>query len=142
MSRMFFLNLAVRDLAASTAFYEALGGRLNPQFSGEHSSSMVLSDTLFVMLLSHQHYSQFTARPIGDPRRESQALFCLSVDTRDGVDALVARVTGAGGKADPNPPQQHGDLMYGRSVEDPDGYVWELMWMDAAAMAGAPETVA
>jgi hypothetical protein len=138
---MFFLNLPVRDLAASTAFYEALGGTLNPQFSGEHSSSMVLSETLSVMLLSHQHYSQFTKRPIGDARRESQALFCISIETRDGVDALVDKVTKAGGKADPNPPQDHG-VMFGRSVEDPDGYVWELMWMDAAAMASMPEAVA
>jgi hypothetical protein len=142
MSKMIFLNLPVRDLAASTAFYKALGGELNPQFSGEHSSSMMFSESIVVMLLTHDHYRQFTQRPIGDARRESQALIALSIDTRDGVDALVAKVTQVGGRADPNAPQDHG-FMYGRSVEDPDGYVWELMWMDAAAMAGgAPEAVA
>jgi predicted lactoylglutathione lyase len=141
MPKMIFVNLPVSNLAASTAFYVALGGEVNPQFSGESSSSIMLSDAIVVMLLTHEHYGQFTKRPIGDARAESQALLCLSIDARDGVDATVAQVVKAGGKADPNPAQDHG-FMYGRSVEDPDGYVWELMWMDAAAMAGAPEAVA
>ncbi|HEX4193370.1 MAG TPA: glyoxalase/bleomycin resistance/extradiol dioxygenase family protein, partial [Stellaceae bacterium] len=74
MAKTIFVNLPVRNLAAATAFYKALGGTLNPQFSGEHSSSMMLSDTIGVMLLTHAHYGQFTQRPIGDARRESQAL--------------------------------------------------------------------
>jgi hypothetical protein len=141
MPKMIFVNLPVRDLAASTAFYVGLGGEVNPQFTGEHSSSIMLSDTIVVMLLTHEHYGQFTKRPIGDARRESQTLLALSIDSRDGVDAAVDKVTKAGGKADPNPAQDHG-FMYGRSVEDPDGYVWELTWMDAAAMAGTPEPAA
>jgi predicted lactoylglutathione lyase len=132
MPKMIFVNLPVRDLAASTAFYVAMGGAVNPQFSGEQSSAIILS---------HAHYGQFTQRPIGDARRESQTLLCLSIDTRDGVDATVDKVVAAGGKADPNPAQEHGDFMYGRSVEDPDGNVWELMWMDVAAMAGAAQSV-
>jgi predicted lactoylglutathione lyase len=139
MAKMIFVNLPVRDLAASTAFYVALGGEVNPQFSGENSSSLMLSDAIGVMLLTHAHYRQFTQRPIGDARRESQALLALTIDARDAVDATVSRAVAAGGRADPNPAQDHG-FMYGRSVEDPDGYVWEIMWMDAAAMAGAPQT--
>ena len=135
MPRMIFVNLPVSDLAASTAFYVALGGQVNPQFSGENSSSLMFSDAIGVMLLTHQHYLQFSRRPIGDPHRDSQALFALTADTRDAVDATVARAVAAGGKPDPNPIQDHG-FMYGRSIEDPDGNVWELMWMDAAAMAG------
>ena len=135
MTKMIFVNLPVRDLAASTAFYLALGGELNPQFSGEHSSSLMLSDTIGVMLLTHGHYSGFSKRPIGDARRESQALFALTTDSREAVNATVARVVAAGGRADPNPAQDHG-FMFGRSLEDPDGNVWEVMWMDAAAMAG------
>lgn len=142
MPKMIFVNLPVRDLAASTAFYIGLGGEVNPQFSGEHSSAIMLSDAINVMLLTHEHYGQFTKRPIGDARAQSQTLLCLSIDTRDGVDATVAKVVAAGGKADPNPAQEHGTFMYGRSVEDPDGYVWELMWMDTAAMAGEPQAVA
>jgi hypothetical protein len=133
MAKMIFVNLPVRDLAAATAFYKALGGTVNPQFSGEHSSAMVLSDTIHVMLLTHTHYRQFTQRPIGDARRESQALIAITVDTNAAVDATVAQAAAAGGRADPNPKQDHG-FMYGRSVEDPDGNVWEIFWMDTAAM--------
>lgn len=139
MSRMIFVNLPVRDLAASTAFYVALGGKVNPQFSGERSTSLMFSDAIGVMLLTHDHYRDFTKRPIGDARRDSQALLALSVDNRDAVDATLTRAVAAGGSADPNPVQDHG-FMFNRSIEDPDGYVWEIMWMDAAAHAGTPET--
>lgn len=134
MSKMIFVNLPVRNLPASTAFYVALGGEVNPQFSNEQASSVMFSDAIGVMLLTHDHYRQFTQRPIGDARRESQALLALSVDSRDAVDATLTRAIAAGGRADPNPVQDHG-FMFGRSVEDPDGNVWEIMWMDLAAHA-------
>src|SRR5579864_1091717 len=136
MTRMIFINVPVSDLKASTAFYLALGGALNPRFSGEQASSIMFSDAIGVMLLTHEHYREFTSRPIGDARRESQALLALSVESREAVDGAIASATSAGGRADPNPAQDHG-FMYGRSVEDPDGYVWEVMWMDAAAMGKA-----
>ena len=138
MSKLIFVNLPVRDLKASTAFYIALGGTMNPQFSGEKSSCMMFSDTIGVMLLTHEHYSQFTQRPIGDARRESQALLGLSADSRDAVNATLAQVEAVGGRTDPNPSQDHG-FMFGRSVEDPDGNVWEIMWMDPAALAQKPD---
>ncbi|HLY79596.1 MAG TPA: VOC family protein [Caulobacteraceae bacterium] len=141
MARMIFVNLPVRDLAAATAFYRALGGEVHPQFSGEHSSSMMFSEAIVVMLLTHEHYRRFTQLPIGDARAASQALLTLSADAREAVDATVARAAAAGGRADPNPAQDHG-FMYGRSVEDPDGNVWELVWMDAAAMADGPPAAA
>jgi uncharacterized protein len=134
MSKMIFVNLPVRDLAASTAFYVALGGEVNPQFSSEQATSLMFSDAIGVMLLTHDHYRQFTQRPIGDARRESHALLALSVDHRDAVDATLTRVIAAGGRADPNPAQDHG-FMLNRTVEDPDGNVWEVMWMDTAAHA-------
>ncbi|UGX84989.1 VOC family protein [Phyllobacterium meliloti] len=134
MSKMIFVNLPVRDLAAATAFYVALGGEVNPQFSDERSTSVMLSDVIGIMLLTHERYGEFTKRPIGDARRESQALIALSVETRDAVDATLAKTTAAGGRADPNPAQDHG-FMFSRSVEDPDGNVWEVMWMDMAAFA-------
>ena len=133
MAKMIFVNLPVRDLPAATAFYKALGGTLNPQFSGADSSAIMLSDTINVMLLTHAHYRQFTQRPIGDARREGQALIAITVDTKAAVDTTVAQAAAAGGRADPNPVQDHG-FMYGRSVEDPDGNVWEVFWMDATAM--------
>ena len=95
---------------------------------------MMFSDAIGVMLLTHEHYGQFIQRPIGDARRESHALLALSVESRDAVDATLAQATNAGGAADPSPPQDHG-FMFSRSVEDPDGNVWEIMWMDPAALA-------
>ena len=136
MLKMIFVNLPVRDLTTSTPFYVALGGVTNPQFSDENATSLMLSDTIGVMLLTYEHYRQFSQRPIGDARRESQALLAISVDDRDAVDATIAHAAAAGGRADPNPVQDHG-FMYGRSAEDPDGYVWEVMWMDAAALASS-----
>jgi len=137
---MIFVNLPVRDLAASTAFYVALGGKVNEQFSNEQATSAMFSDAIGVMLMTHDHYRDFTKRRIGDARRDSQALFALSVDNRNAVDATLTRAVAAGGSADPNPAQDRG-FMFSRSIEDPDGYVWEILWMDAAAFAGTPETV-
>jgi predicted lactoylglutathione lyase len=134
MPKMMFVNLPVRDLAASKAFYVALGGTVNPQFSDAHSTSVMLSDAIGVQLQTHERYQGFSQRPIGDARRESQALYAISVESRDAVDATLARATAAGGRGDPNPKQDHG-FMYLRSAEDPDGYVWEVAWMDMAAMA-------
>jgi predicted lactoylglutathione lyase len=138
MSKMIFVNLPVRNLAASTAFYVALGGEVNQQFSGEQSTSLMFSDAIGVMLLTYDHYRQFTRRPIGDARRESQVMIALSVDSRDGVDATLQRAVAAGGRADPNPAQDLG-FMFNRHIEDPDGNVWEIMWMDAAALAQTPQ---
>jgi uncharacterized protein len=134
MSKVIFVNLPVRDLAASREFYVALGGAVNPQFSDAQTTSLMHSDTIGVMLLTHERYRQFTQRPIGGARRESQALLALTVESRDAVNATLAQAVAAGGRADPNPAQDHG-FMFGRSVEDPDGNVWEIVWMNAAAFA-------
>jgi len=137
MPKMIFVNLPVHDLAASTKFYVALGGEVNPQFSDEHATSVMYSDAIGVMLMTYDRYRGFSKRPIGDARRESQALLALSVDSRDAVGVTVDRAVASGGNADPNPVQDLG-FMLNRSVEDPNGYVWEIMWMDmAAAQAGA-----
>jgi predicted lactoylglutathione lyase len=141
MPKMIFVNLPVRDLAASTKFYVALGGEVNPQFSDEHATSVMYSDAIGVMLMTHDRYRGFTKRPIGDARRESQALLALSVDSRDAVGVTVEAAVAAGGNADPNPVQDLG-FMLNRSVEDPNGYVWEIMWIDMAAAqaGGSPPT--
>jgi len=139
MSKMIFVNLPVRDLPLATRFYLAIGGTLNPQFSNEEASSIMFSDSIGIMLLSHAHYGQFTARPIGDPRRESHMLIALTADSRDEVDAMIDKGVAAGGRADPNPAQDLG-FMFNRHVEDPDGNVLELLWMDPAAMQAPAET--
>ncbi|RUX62207.1 VOC family protein [Mesorhizobium sp. M7A.F.Ca.CA.002.12.1.1] len=133
MTKMIFLNLPVRDLQAATKFYLAIGGTLNPQFSSDQSSSIMFSDSIGVMLLTHQHYSQFTARPIGDPKRDSQMLIALTVDSKDEVNVVIEKGVAAGGRADPTPAQVLG-FMLNRHIEDPDGNVWELLWMNPSAM--------
>ena len=136
MPKMIFINLPITDLARSAAFYAALGATKNPKFSDETSACMVLSETIHVMLLTHEKYRIFTSRPIADARATSAALIALSSDSRDEVNATIDRAVAAGGQADPNPKQDHG-FMFGRSVQDPDGHVWEIFWMDPAAAGGA-----
>jgi predicted lactoylglutathione lyase len=132
MPRLIFVNLPVADLARSTAFYEALGFTLNPQFSDGTASCMVLSDVIHVMLLTHDKFKMFTPREIGDAHQVSQVLLCISADSREEVDRIMAAALAHGG-AEPRGPQDHG-FMYGRSFEDPDGHIWEPMWMDMAAL--------
>jgi uncharacterized protein len=132
MSRMIFVNLPVTDLARSRAFLEALGAVNEPKFTDETAACMQLSDSIFVMILTHDKFSQFTPRPIADAKAGSEVLLCLSADSREQVDSFVERGVAAGGSADPGPKQDYG-VMYGRSVADPDGHIWEIMWMDAAA---------
>jgi uncharacterized protein len=142
MAKMIFVNLPVSDLARATAFYEAIGAARNQQFSDQTASCMVLSDTIHVMLLTHDKFRQFTPRPIGDPRATSVVLLSLSADSRDAVDDMVGKATGAGGAADPSPQEDYG-FMYGRSFEDPDGHCWGVVWMDVEAAAKAqPATAA
>lgn len=132
MSRMIFVNLPVTDMERSKRFYEAIGARNEPKFSNEHGSMMVFSDSIAVMLLTHDFYSTFTSKPIADPHASSQVLLCLSCDSRDAVDQLTEAAAANGGKAAPGPKQDRG-MRYGRSFEDPDGHHWEPMWMDSSA---------
>ena len=135
MPKMIFINLPIVDLTASIAFYEALGATQNPKFSDPTGACMVLSEGIYVMALTHEKYSKFTARPIADAHATSGALIALSFDSRGEVNATIDRAVLAGGQADTNPVQDHG-FMFSRSVQDPDGHVWEIFWMDAA-VAGA-----
>ena len=134
MSRMIFVNLPVSDLATSRDFLEALGAVNEPKFTDETAACMTLSDSIHVMLLTHDKFSQFTPLPIADAKSRTQVLLCLSENSRESVDSTVARAVAAGGTADPAPKQDYG-VMYGRSVADPDGHIWEIMWMDPAAAA-------
>ena len=140
MSKMIFVNLPVSDLARATAFYEAVGATKNEQFCDGTASCMVFSDTIHVMLLTHDKFRQFTPKAIADSRTTTEVLICLSAESREAVDAMVDKAA-AGGKVDPSPKQDHG-FMYGRSFEDPDGHIFEVMWMDVeaakAAMAQCP----
>ena len=129
MPKQIFVNLPVRDLKRATAFYTAIGATKNPQFSDDTASCMVFSETIFVMLLTHDKWATFTKKPIADAHRESEVMLALSAENRGAVDKIVDTAGANGGKADVNPKQDHG-FMYGRSFEDVDGHVWETMFVD------------
>jgi predicted lactoylglutathione lyase len=138
MSRMIFVNLPVADLARSRAFLEALGAVNDPRFTDETAAAMSFSDNIHVMILTHDKFRQFTPRPIATAG--SEVLIALSADSRGSVDLTVERAVATGGTADPAPKQDYG-VMYGRSVADPDGHIWEIMWMDPAAAEQGAEAV-
>jgi predicted lactoylglutathione lyase len=141
MPKMIFVNLPVADLPKSKAFYEAVGFTNNPQFTNDQAACMVWSDTIMVMLLTHDFWKTFTDRTIPDAHESAQVFLCLSQDSREAVDAIVKRAGAAGGKAEPTPTQDHG-FMYGSSFEDPDGHIWENVYMDMAAVPEQPEPAA
>ncbi|WP_454631270.1 VOC family protein [Bradyrhizobium cenepequi] len=141
MSKLIFVNLPVSNLARSTSFYQAIGAAKNPQFSDDTASCMVFSDTIHAMLLTHDKFRQFTPKKIADAKTSSEVLICLSADSRDAVDDIVGKAKSAGGSADPGPKQDYG-FMYGRSFEDPDGHIWEVMWMDVEAATKAHSATA
>ena len=129
MAKQIFINLPVRDLPKSKAFYEAVGAVNNPQFTDETAACMVISDTIYVMLLTHAKWASFTKKTIADTRDASEVSLALSCDSREAVDAMLEAARAHGGKPDVNPLQDHG-FMYGRSFEDLDGHVWEPFYMD------------
>jgi hypothetical protein len=131
MTKMIFVNLPVADVAASTAFYEAIGMTIDPRFSNEAASAMVWSDTITFMLLGHAFYQTFTTKVIADTHTTNAALLCLSRDSRGEVDAITDAATAAGGR-ETRDPQDMG-FMYSRAFEDLDGHTFEPMYMDLEA---------
>ncbi|WP_119084667.1 VOC family protein [Altererythrobacter sp. B11] len=137
MERAIFVNLPVTDLPRSVKFYEALGFTNDPRFTNDQAAAMEWSGTIKVMLLTHDFWRTFTSKAIVDAHAAAQVALCVSRASRDEVDAMVSTAAQAGGKADPSPAQDM-ELMYCRSLEDPDGHVWEPMWMDPAFADAAP----
>ena len=129
MPKQIFVNLPVRDLKQATTFYTAIGATLNPQFSDDTASCMVFSDTIFVMLLTHDKWAHFTKKPIVDAHEQSEVMLALSAEDKAAVDKITDAAAANGGKADVNPKQDLG-FMYGRSFEDVDGHIWEVFCMD------------
>lgn len=128
MSKQVFINLAVKDLQKSQNFYTALGFTNNPQFSDETAKCMVWSESIFVMLLTHEKFASFATKPIADTKSYLAGLFSLSVDSVDAVNSIVAQGLEAGG-TEPNEMRDYG-FMQQRTVEDPDGHTWEVFYMD------------
>lgn len=132
MHKQIYVNLPVKDLARSRAFFSSLGFDFNPQFSNDQGACMIIGENIFAMLLSEPFFQGFTSKPIANARETTEVLTCLSCESREEVDALVAKALAAGGRA-PNPKQDHG-FMYGHGFEDLDGHVWELSYMDMGAI--------
>lgn len=131
MKRQIYVNLPIKDMARSQAFFRSLGFDFNPQFSNEQGACMVVAEDIYVMLLVEPFFQTFTKKPVADARQSTEVLVCLSCASRAEVDEMVAKARAAGGTV-PRAPQDHG-FMYGHGFEDPDGHVWELVYMDMAA---------
>ena len=132
MHKQIFVNIAVADLPKSRTFFESLGLAFNPQFSNDMGGCLVLGENLFAMLLTKDFFKGFTNKPLVDPKAATEALICLSCESRAEVDALVAKAVAAGGTT-PRAPQDYG-FMYGHGFQDIDGHLWELMYMDPNAV--------
>lgn len=136
MGRKIFVNLAVADLDRSKAFFEALGFGFNPQCTDATAACMVISDDIYAMLLTREKFGSFAPRPIADSHAVTEVLTCISFDSKDDVDRIAALAVANGGRV-VGEPKDH-ECMYYRSFEDPDGHVWEVMWMDPAVATGQP----
>ncbi len=131
MSRMLFVNLPVKDVRRSQAFFTALGFQFEPKYTGETSACMIVDDNIFVMMLEESYFKTFTKKDVSDATRTTEVLLALSCDSRQQVDDLVAKAVASGG-ALAREAQDHG-FMYVQAIEDPDGHIWELAYMEPGA---------
>jgi uncharacterized protein len=132
MSRKIFVNLPIKNMEKSQAFFKSLGFSFNPQFTNEQGACMVISeDHNYVMLLVEPFFQTFINKSIADTAKTTEVLICLSCESREEVDDMVKKAVAAGGKT-PKAAFDHG-FMYGHGFEDLDGHLWEVMWMDPNA---------
>jgi predicted lactoylglutathione lyase len=131
-SRKLFVNLAVKNLDTSVDFFTKLGFAFDPRFTDEQATCMIVSDEAFVMLLVRNRFQDFTEKEIADSTTHTEAILALSAESREQVDELANRALEIGGAPASDPIDQ--GFMYSRSFQDPDGHIWELVWMDPAAL--------
>ena len=136
MAKTIYVNLPVANPAAATRFYEAIGCTKNPRFSDENAASMVWSEGINFQLLTREYFSTFISKPVADARESCEVLVALSAETREDVDKTVEAGAAEGGRADVREKMDLGWL-YNRTVEDPDGHVLEIVWVDSGKMPGA-----
>jgi predicted lactoylglutathione lyase len=135
MPTKIFVNLPVKDLDRSMEFFKKLGFSFNPQFTDETAASMVISDDIYAMLLTHEKFGQFTKKAIADATKTTEVLIALTMDSRAEVDSFVDTALAAGAtKA--REPMDHG-FMFERSFNDLDGHIWEIFYMDMSAVPKA-----
>ena len=132
MATQIYVNLPVKNLNKSISFFTQLGFTFNPQFTDETATCMIVSNDIFVMLLTEEKFKTFTPKPICDATKSTEVLICLSCNSRAEVDDRVRKAVAAGGTTY-NEPQDHG-FMYAHGYQDPDGHIWELIFMDSSAI--------
>jgi len=135
MSRTLYVNLPVKNLDASVAFFTELGFTFDPNFTDDSATRMIVNEHASVMLMVEKRFSDFTDKAIVDARTSTEAIFALSAESREEVDRLVGTAVAHGGSTAQEAPQDHG-FMYGHSFHDLDGHNWEVMWMDMSQMPG------
>jgi len=132
MPTQIFVNLPVKDLNKSVAFFTELGYKFDPQFTDENATCMIVADDIFVMLLVEKFFKTFTKKEISDAKKSTEVILCLSADSRERVDEMVSKAVKAGGTT-PNEKQDQG-WMYGHGFQDLDGHLWEVVYMDQSAI--------
>jgi predicted lactoylglutathione lyase len=132
MSTKIFVNLPVKDLNRSKAFFAALGYTFNPQFTDETAACMVISPDIYTMLLTEAKFKEFTPNPIADAKKSTEAIICLSCESRDQVNDLVKKAVAAGGNTHADP-KDYG-FMYQHGFQDVDGHIWELIYMESGVV--------
>ena len=132
MATKIFVNLPVKNLSKSIEFFTRLGYTFNPQFTDETATCMIVSEDIYIMLLTEEKFKMFTKKEIADATHSTEAIICLSADSREKVDEMINKALDAGGTT-PNEKQDHG-IMYGWGYQDLDGHLWEVMWMDPGAV--------
>ena len=132
MKTKIFVNLPVTDLRKSIAFYESLGYKMNPQFTDDTASCIVISEEIYVMLLTHPKFSEFTSLPIGDAKKQTAVIIALDAENKSAVNDMIDRAVRNGG-SEPRAAQDYG-FMYSRAFADPDGHMWEMFWMEPSAI--------
>ena len=132
MTTQIFVNLPVKDLSRTVEFFNRLGFTFNPQFTDENATCMIINDNIFVMLLVEKFFKTFTKKEICDTAKDTEVIIALSTESREKVDEMMQNVFEAGGK-ESREPQDHG-WMYGRSFQDINGHLWEIIYMDEKAL--------
>lgn len=137
MANQIFVNLPVKDLDKTMAFFAGLGFTFNPQFTNSDAACMIVSDTIYFMMLTEPFFKNFTQKEIADAFKTTEAINCISLNSRAEVDEILEKAKAAGAK-EPREAQDHG-WMYGRNFEDLDGHLWEFMYADISQMPTAPQ---
>lgn len=132
MNKQIIFNLAVKDLDRSKAFFSALGFSFNPQWSSENAAFMNIVDgSIHAMLMTEAFFKSLIDKPLVQATEANEVIICLSCESREEVDSLIAKAVAAGGRT-PHPPEDHG-FMYDQGFEDLDGHLWNLVWTAAQA---------